>query len=240
MQPIIVDVETAPHPCAPDFVPAPDFAAIKPDARLKDPDKIAADILLRQAKAAQEHADTLARTSLDWNLCRIVSLAWTTDGGVTIQGDVCRHEANEADVIMAFWHDVETRVSTDGWWGTKIIGFCARTFDLPVIIQRSRLLNLEFPHISLARYGKGHVLDLHDTLTFDDARYAAIMPRSLTMFCRRFGIPVDDPIAGDQIPGLVASEDWPRIWDHNASDVRVTAQLAQRLRLKELASAPVF
>ena len=61
------------------------------------------------------------------------------------------------------------------------------SFDVPTLIQRSRYRRAA-SSISLARFGKGDVVDqLRDVLTFDDAQYDAVMPRSLSAFCRRFG-----------------------------------------------------
>jgi hypothetical protein len=73
------------------------------------------------------------------------------------------------------------------------------------------------------------VIDLREILTFDDARYEAIMPRSLKMFCRRFGIAVDDPIVGAEIPALIAAGDWDGVISHVTSDVRATMALARRI-----------
>jgi hypothetical protein len=70
---------------------------------------------------------------------------------------------------------------------------------------------------------------VRDVLTFDDARYEAIMPRSLKAFCKRFGIPVDDDVDGKDIPELVAAGKWELVKSHVVSDVRLTLALAQRV-----------
>lgn len=220
--PIVVDVETAPHPCAVEYVPAPDLESIKAAGNLKDPEKIKADIDARKQKAQAEHAESLARAALDWNINRIVALGWSCDGGESVIVKPCQDEAEEANALRAFWNDAE---------GREFLGFCARTFDLPVLIQRSRLLNLTYRHVNLARFGKGSVIDVRGVLTFDDARYEAIMPRSLKMFCKRFGLEVEDEVSGADIRQFVTEGNWDAIISHVTSDVRLTAALAKRIGL---------
>jgi hypothetical protein len=100
---------------------------------------------------------------------------------------------------------------------------------VPTLIQRSRYLNVPHPFISLARFGRGDVIDLRDVLTFDDARYDAIMPRSLTAFCRRFGIDVADPLTGADIADAVKQGRWGDVASHVRADVLKTKLLAARL-----------
>jgi hypothetical protein len=222
MQPIILDIETCPHPCAGEFIPAPDLDAIKPAGNVKDPVKVAASLAERKAAAVEDHKASLSRAALDWNLSRIVAFAWIDmerpqAGSVVMEG---RDEAEEAEALAEMWKLIGHR---------PIIGFCARTFDVPTLIQRSRLLGIKPVDVSLARYGRGDVIDLRDLLTFDDARYEALMPRSLKMFCKRFGVPVHDDINGADIPALVAAGDWDSVRAHVRSDVQLTAALAARL-----------
>lgn len=218
--PIVVDIETCPHPCAQDFVPPPDLDNIKAAGNIKDPEKIKADIAIRREKAQVEYAEGLQRAALDWNLSRIVALAWTVDGGDTITVKPCANEAEESLALIDFWKHAE---------GRPILGFSARTFDVPTLIQRSRLLNIAYRSVNLARFGKGSVIDLREILTFDDARYEALMPRSLKMFAKRFGLTVADAVNGKDVPALIADEDWESVIAHVTSDVQLTVALAKRI-----------
>jgi hypothetical protein len=220
--PIVVDIETAPHPCAGDFLEPLNLDGIKAAGNLKDPEKIKADLEKRRADATVEHASKIGRAALDWNLSRIVALAWSTGTDIIVMP--CANEDEERAALVAFWQDAK---------GREILGFAARTFDAPTLIQRSRLLNVEHRPINLARFGKGSIIDLREILTFDDARYEAIMPRSLKMFCRRFGIAVDDPIGGAEIPALIAAGEWDGVISHVTSDVRATMALARRIGVLE-------
>jgi hypothetical protein len=218
--PIVVDIETAPHPCAPDYLEPLNLDGIKAAGNLKDPEKIKADIEKRRADAVAEHAGKLGRAALDWNLSRIVALAWSIDHETVIVKP-CATEDEEKDALIAFWNDAT---------GREFLGFSARGFDLPTLIQRSRLLGVNPSRLpSLARYGKGSVIDLRDILTFDDARYEALMPRSLKMFAKRFGLPVDDDVAGADVPQLIAEGEWDAVIGHVTSDVRLTIALARRI-----------
>ena len=220
--PIIVDIETASHPCAVDFIEPLNLDGIKPAGNLKDPAKIAESIAQRKADAQQEHAAKLQRAALDWNLSRIVALAWSTGDAIVVRP--CNTEEEEREALVTFWQEAK---------GRELLGFAARTFDAPTLIQRSRLLGVEHRPINLARFGKGSIIDLREILTFDDARYEAIMPRSLKMFARRFGLPVDDAVSGADIPALVAAGEWDQVISHVTSDVRLTMALARRIGVLE-------
>ena len=220
--PIVVDLETAPHPCAGDYLEPLNLDAITAAKNLKDPEKVKADLEQRKAAAVAEHAGKLGRAALDWNLSRIVALAWSTGEAIVVRP--CNTEEEEREALVTFWQEAK---------GRELLGFAARTFDAPTLIQRSRLLGVEHRPINLARFGKGSIIDLREILTFDDARYEAIMPRSLKMFCRRFGIPVDDSVSGADIPALVAAGEWDQVISHVTSDVRLTMALARRIGVLE-------
>ena len=55
------------------------------------------------------------------------------------------------------------------------------------------------------------------------------MRQTLTAFCRRFGIPVTDEIAGKDIPAMVAAGEWDKVVSHVTSDVELTVALARRI-----------
>jgi hypothetical protein len=217
---IVVDAETVAHDCVRDYVAAPDLGAVTAAKNLKDPAKIAESIESRKAELQAEYAESLSRAALDWNLSRIVALAWQSAGDDDVTVYSCHNEVEERQALVNFWND---------YLGRKMVGFCARTFDAPTLIQRSRLLNVNHPRVRIDRFGRGDVIDVRDVLTFDDARYEAIMPRSLKAFCKRFGIPVDDDVDGKDIPELVAAGKWELVKSHVVSDVRLTLALAQRV-----------
>lgn len=225
--PIVVDVETAPHPCAPDFLEPLDLTAITAAKNLKDPKLIEEDIRKRRAAAKAEHDGKLGRAALDWNLSRIVALAWSTDHEAVVVMP-CANEDEEREALKAFWRDAE---------GREVLGFAARTFDAPTLIQRSRYLSVGHRSLNLARYGKGSIIDLREILTFDDARYEALMPRSLKMFAKRFGLPVEDVVNGVDIPQLIADGKWDEVISHVTSDVLLTIALARRIGV--LSAEPV-
>jgi hypothetical protein len=220
--PIIVDIETAPHPCAADYLEPLNLDGIKPAGNLKDPAKIAESIAQRKADAIAEHAAKLTRAALDWNLSRIVAIGWSIGADVIVMP--CSDEFEERGALEAFWKDAK---------GRDLLGFAARTFDAPTLIQRSRLLNVAHRPLNLARYGNGSIIDLREILTFDDARYEAIMPRSLKMFCKRFDIPCEDEVSGADVPALIAAGEWEPVISHVTSDVRLTMALARRIGVLE-------
>jgi predicted PolB exonuclease-like 3'-5' exonuclease len=203
------DIETAPLLNAADYLTDPE-----PDARLTDPEKIAAD--LTKKRAAQ-----LDRCGLDWNVGRVVAMAWARDDE-PIQVRTCEDSHAEMGALAEFWQASRNSV---------LVGFNVRTFDVPFCLQRSRYLNVPAPKLNLARYRRDPICDLREELTFDDIRYGERMPMSTSLkaFARRFGFGVTDAIAGSEIAELVEAGQWDAIAAHVQSDVELTRLLAQRI-----------
>lgn len=206
---LVTDCETSPRDECRQYV--------KAAGNLKDEAKKAASI--------EERSDRLA---VDINGARIVVLGWWD----TERGDpttlVCQDEDGERFALGQFWH---------AWLGVRkasghsmLTGFCIRTFDLPLYIRRSQLLGVPYPYVSLARYHKGDVFDLFDELTFHEGHYGdGVVPRSLDVFCRQFGIDVDDAITGSDVPALVAKGDLEPVIGHNRADLMRVGLLGQRI-----------
>ena len=206
--PIVLDLETAGLDNAAEYL-EPVTAA----KNLKDPAKVQADI-------EQRTADRLDKLALDYNVGRIAALGWwTEDDGLVVL--CCPTEAEERDAITQFWEAQRQRT---------IIGFNLKSFDLRYLIQRSRYLDIPYPQLNLSKYSRDGIVDLFLDLTFGDGTYdQGAMRRTLSAFCRRFGIPVDDTISGKDIPALVAAGDWDAVLLHLASDVLLSKALAGRL-----------
>lgn len=219
---IIVDIETVAIDDARAFVPPPDLEHITPPTNYKKADAIADYIATRKVELKADYErDVTERAALDWNLNRIVAMGWLrTDTSINHSVSAfAETEEGEALLLADFWRQAEDR---------RIVGFCARTFDVPTLIQRSRLLGVRHPKVHIDRFGRGDVLDVRDMLTFDDARYESIMPRTLKAFARRFGIPVHDDVNGASVPSLVRAGEWDQVIAHVKSDVQLTLALAQK------------
>jgi hypothetical protein len=234
----VVDIETIAHPEAAAYVGGvvlpmpPNLEEIGPAGNLTDPAKkadsqakrrqAALDAHAEAVTAAQRaHAEKLSRCALDWNLNRIVAIGLQTIGDGGPQVVLCKDENEERVALSTFWYQTVRR---------RFVGFNARGFDLPTLVQRSRYLGVEMGRdVNLARFGRGDVIDVRELLTFDDARYEAIMTRSLDAFCRRFGIDVPDPFNGAQVAALVESGNWDGVAAHCTADVIKTTKLASRI-----------
>lgn len=208
ISPIVVDIETAGLPEAADFL-EPVSAA----KNLKDPEKIAADIAARTAERD-------SKLALDWNVGRIVALAWWTErDGMRVR--LCPDENFEYSALREFWEDCRHRT---------IVGFNIKGFDLKFMIQRSRYLGIPYPLLDLGKYTRKGIIDLFSELTFNDGTYdQGAMRRTLHAFCRRFGIPVGDALSGAEIPALVAAGEWEQVKAHVTSDVELEVALAIKL-----------
>ena len=210
VSPIVVDLETAGLPNAADFL-EPVSAA----KNLVDPAKVKADIEKRTAERDEKLA-------LDWNVGRIVALAWWTEAR-GISAGCCQDEAHEAELIAAFWETARMRT---------IVGFNIKGFDLRFLVQRSRYLGINHPMLDFSKYSRNGITDLYLDLTFGDGLYdQGAMRRTLHAFCKRFGIPVEDAVQGKDIPALVEAGDWDSVRRHVVSDVTLTVALARRIGL---------
>jgi len=208
VSPIVCDIETVGLPNAAEFL-----EPVVPDARLKDPAKIEEDI---KAKTAAR----LEKLALDWNVGRIAALGyWTEQWGP--RAYACPTEEDEQRELSVFWHHAKHRT---------IVGFNIKGFDLRFLVQRSRYLGVPYPQLDFSKYSRKGIEDLYLLLTFGDGTYdQGAMRRTLHAFCKRFGIPVNDSIAGKEIPALVAAGQWDQVLAHVTSDVELTVALARRL-----------
>ena len=208
VSPIVVDLETCGLPNAAEFL-----EPVTPDSRLKDPDKIKADI-------EQKTAARLDKVALDWNVGRIAAIGWWTEQTGT-QAFICPYEEDEMAAIEVFWKHAKHRT---------IVGFNIKGFDCRFLVQRSRYLGVSYPSLDFGKYSRKGIEDLYLLLTFGDGTYdQGAMRRTLHAFCRRFGLPVKDDIKGADIPALVAAGEWEAVQRHVTSDVELTVALARRL-----------
>jgi hypothetical protein len=219
---IVLDIETAPLENVRDFLEPPDLSDISAPSNYKDPLKIAAYVEEAKVKALADYErDVTGKAALDFNCARIVAIGWWKERTGT-EAVLCRDEQDEREAIDQLWDQVRHRM---------VVGFKIREFDIPMLIQRSRFLNIAHPLPDLGRYARGSgIVDLHDVLTFNSLRRdPPLMRQSVKAFARRFGIPVTDPIDGSQIPALVASGAWDQVRSHVVADVETEVALAQRV-----------
>lgn len=219
---VVFDIETAPLPNAADFLEPPDLDDITAPANYKDETKIAAYIEDAKVKRLEKHAhDCADKAALDWNVGRIVAIGLQTESMDTPQVGIAETETREREILFWLWETITSR--------RPVVGFNIRQFDVPYAVQRSRLLRLLAPRLSLARFDNHDLCDLFDLLTFSDTQTTKVMRHSLARFAQRFGVPHDGRVSGAEIPRLVAEGDWEAIHGHVAADVQTTVALAEQL-----------
>lgn len=200
------DVETCPMPDCQDYLTDP----IEAPSNYKDPAKIAAWIDEKRAKQ-------IADAGLDLDLCEVVAIAIQFPSESYVQ---TRADWSEVDMLDGFWRFTRTIQREGG----NLVGFNCLSFDLPVLLRRSLYLGVPVPSIALDKYRHEGVVDLAHELTFG----GRMTWRSLAFYCRRFGIPHDDSVKGEDIAGLVAKGEWDQVAAHCKADAWSTAQLAVR------------
>lgn len=124
---LVTDIETIPNTAAADLLPEP-----KPDARLKDPVKIAADVEKKKQDAA-------GKMGLDPNFGRVCVVGYAERVGtkVVTSDDFLAENSDEAerDLLTAFWERVRAR--------DRLATFNGAGFDIPFILRRSWLLGVK-------------------------------------------------------------------------------------------------
>lgn len=217
---LIVDVETTGRAGIEHLLETPEAAG-----NLKDPEKIAADI----AKKVIERDSKLA---LDSCLNRIVAISVYAPkmDGLPITY-IPRNEDEERVALSLVWNLVQPDYSFPR---RTIMGFHARSFDVPVMLQRTRLLGMAEPAIDYGRYSKS-IVDLAEILAFGDPRWepgSQLMRRKLKNYCSLFQIPqCEDDCDGSDIPNLIAAGELERVRQHCQADVLRTYNLARRLNV---------
>ena len=202
---MIFDIETAPIADAASYLP-PQSAP----ANYKDPEKIAAYI-------AESHAAALDKAALDPWLLRVVAIGMqhNADAPVAMLAPTID---DERTILARFWRLATAQFQSGG----ELVGFNIIGFDLPALIQRSRLVGVKPELSTLKKYGQFGVIDLVDRLTC-----GGILPlRSLAWYCQRIGIDVPDETSGKDMPGFVAAGNWPAVEAHVLADIRKTYALA--------------
>ena len=200
------DIETAADTSAIPLLPA-----MEAPANYKDPDKIAAAI-------AERTAERNSKLALDADCCRIVAIGYTFLPGEA-EVVICPTIDAEALALELFWQTFNAP-------GTYPVGYNCVGFDLPVLIQRSRILGVSYPRLSLRKYGSTDCQDM----MLDLSHGGLTGYKSLGFWVKRFKLDVpEDTTSGKDVAGFVEAGNWDAVRAHCRVDVIKTYALAQRL-----------
>lgn len=213
---LLVDVETCPIDGAIDYLDTAAIEAIEPPKNYTK-DEAKADYIARETeRIKREHIE---KAALDPDLCRIAVLGWFDVAALEPVLMPCRDDAEEAIALDAFWSTLNT--------GGQVLGFNILTFDLPVLCRRSLYLGVQTPYLQRERYRHARVLDLLDIL----CEQGRLKMRSVSFYCKRFGIPNDDAVKGKDVPRLIAEGRWDDVVSHCRHDLFAERAIAHRLGL---------
>lgn len=186
-------------------------AGIKPDGRIKDPAKIKADI-------AKKQTEVLDKAALSPRTGRVVcvgigirklddaKMAWWEFAAFL-------DEVNEEEKLLRIIDDT----LADNIHG-HLITFDGRRFDLPFMAARAMKHGMALRYKWPLGYHPLHI-DLFELLGKEgglDAWAMGLLGRSKTT-------------AGSEIAGMVEGERWNEIREHCLEDIRMTAELFDRL-----------
>jgi len=215
---IIFDIETGPAPLEQLTAIMPEFEA---SSTLKDPVKIEADIAKKRAKWI---ADAAKRATTG----QVLALGWcVAEGGVAARSQTFISE--EQEIIKAFW-ELTSAHPTKGMETVDhpMIGFYSNHFDLPFLIQRSRILGIKIPASVLTNYrGRWNLnerfVDLYDAWACGNRDCGD----NLNTVARSLGLP-EKLGSGEMFADLLHKDRWSAI-AYLTRDIEITVGVAERL-----------
>jgi len=210
---IVFDIETIAQNEERLLAIAPNF---EPRANLKDEAKIAADI----AEKKQAYID---RAALNWKTAQVV-LIGIGDGQKfsSVTGD-------EADVLSSFFAILDGQLEA----GTSCGGHNVCGFDLPMLVNRARALNVPVPRaIFKMRNGRVQWHDgIFDTLDyFSFGKAQNIEGNGVDDVARALGLP-PKTASGSQF-GNMWKNDRQAALDYNKNDVQIEIAIAKACGFK--------
>lgn len=169
---IYFDIETGPLPLSELVIPPFDPSQVKL-GNIKNPDLIAEKI----RTAEENHAsDYIKNAALDALSGRVLAIGYRIEH----QHPVVLHVSNEKDILVAFWHMLDSFERKP-----QMIGFNVKPFDLPFLIKRSWKHRVTVPYwIRSGRYWNDLIVDLREVWQLGDSRAHG----SLASICRHLGL----------------------------------------------------
>jgi predicted PolB exonuclease-like 3'-5' exonuclease len=145
MKPLYFDCETAPLSEAELLASMPEFL---PPGNYKDPDKIAANL-------AEQRKRWISEAALSAVTGQILCIG-TLRGG---EFHLWKRESEE-ELIFEFLAFLKTEIQS----GTRIVGFCCKSFDLPYLVRRAWRYGIKVPFcLRDGRYFTNSIVDLAET-----------------------------------------------------------------------------
>lgn len=207
---LVLDLETVPIANAADYLPLDE---IEPDGRLKDPEKIKADIAAKQQKRIDEAA-------LDLDLARVIAVGRMTCESAHPDVQYADDLDGEREMVAMLAAQLDPRENH------ILITFNGHKYDLPLLMRRAKYLGVPFPKINLDRYRSPHI-DLYDELTLK----GAVKAHSLRWYMRRLSwtdlLEADPFKDSSEVGAAVAAGRWDDVAAHCRVDVTATLRLAK-------------
>lgn len=213
MHPTFVDIETMANEALFELLPE-----VKPPSSYKKPESIAKWYKENGDIARQEQ---IAKMPLDPLLFQLRAIGLASGPDAEPEVLVIRDEAEERAALTEFWSRLNQRPAT------RIVGYNIVAFDLPRILWRSTVLDIEGTRpLNLDRYGRGDVLDLLLLLKNFDNRTTSLIGMGFKTVCERLNIPNPLPgVDGSQVATMTDDE----IAAYNANELRMLQALYQRM-----------
>lgn len=187
---------------------APNF---EPDSRLKDPEKIAANLETQKRKYIE-------RAALDWKTANIVLI------GVGDGSKFAPITGKETEVLSSFFDIIKNSLDN----GVQVGGHNIKAFDLPMIVNRARALKVPLPE-GLLTFWRGRsqwhefIFDTLEIFSFGDRQ--RIEGNGVEDIARALGLP-SKLADGAQFPSMWRDSQKKAI-AYNQRDVEIEIEIAK-------------
>jgi uncharacterized protein YprB with RNaseH-like and TPR domain len=216
MRSIILDLETLPNADASQWVDP----ITKAPSNYKKQESI-------DAYLAEANAEQFDKFGLDPDTCTIAAIGFHVVGHSEPTVHVCSNTFEEREGLKMLWNVYTQRPS-------RFITFNGSGFDLPVLVARSILLDVEYPtSFVFTPAWKSPHLDLYEW----KKQMGGGRAKSLAFYARQYGFTTLDKVRGSEIAQLAKEGRWQEIHDHCLSDVGLTHALANRWKQLPMAVA---
>ena len=203
MNAIILDIATAAHPCANDWIEPG-----KPPANYRRPEAIA-------AWQAEDGIERLAKAGLDPDLCVVTCIGVRDHHGITVAVDA-HNEEQERVIVTRLAGIIRDHPAH------PLVGFNVKSFDLAILKRRARYLEVSFPDIDLGRYRNDRVIDIMEVLYPDREKR-----KSLDFLCKRLGYHdlLPKPLSGELEAQIFSHGRWEELRASVVRDVEAVARI---------------
>lgn len=237
MKNIILDIETGSAPAETVLAFLPEIERGRPDTRLKDPEKIAANLAKIEADYEAAKKSAIDRAALNAETGVILAIGWAHFPG---QANYFLNEAGDEQGELTMLHQFQGWLMglnlRDGY--TKIFGHNLKGFDIPFLMRRMMKAGIMSHHFREAFFDKKSPRGYHAPWIIDTMEQWALgeyqKKISLNNLAKFFGLEQKTG-TGDQFAGWFLGGEKQRALDYLAQDLYLCGSCAKKMGILDAA-----